>query len=138
MRSMGALQRRRRGSLHANHVAGGRSATCHGRAGLGAFAARWRGLLFASVVVSGCGGGGGGGSGPAPAPPPPPPPPAAIVVPEVTPEERFAGGDASTSLSNEEAFGQSPPAIQSNFSADANFKSGNQISATPMMAKGRS
>ena len=128
MRSMGALQRRRRGSPQANPAAaGGRSAACHWRTGLGAFAARGRGLLFASVVVSGCGGGGGGGSGPAPAPPPPPPPPAAIVVPEVTPEERFAGGDASTSLSNEEAFGQSPPAIQSDFSADANFKSGNQI-----------
>ena len=53
------------------------------------------------------------------------PPP--IVVPEVAAEERFPGGDASTSLSNEEAFGQSPPAIQSDFSADANFKSGNQI-----------
>ena len=86
----------------------------------------WAGLLLGS-----CGGGGGGGSSapppaPPPAPPEPPPPPP-IVVPEVTADERFPGGDATTSLSNDEAFGQSPDSIQRDFSADANFKSGNQI-----------
>ena len=49
------------------------------------------------------------------------------MVPETVPEERFPGGDATTSLSNDEAFGQSPSAIQQDFSADANFKAGNQI-----------
>ena len=53
--------------------------------------------------------------------------PAPIVVPDVTAAERFPGGDATTSLSNDEAFGQSPDSIQRDFSADANFKSGNQI-----------
>ena len=50
-----------------------------------------------------------------------------IAVPDVAAAERFSGGDATTPLSNEEAFGQAPPAIQSDFSADANFKSGNQL-----------
>ena len=45
----------------------------------------------------------------------------------MTVEERFPGGAATTSLSNDEAFGQSPTAVQQDFSADANFKSGNQI-----------
>ena len=49
------------------------------------------------------------------------------MVPAVDPAERFPGGDATTSLSNEEAFGQSPPAIARDFAADANFKSGNQL-----------
>ena len=88
-------------------------------------------LLAAGLLASACGGG-GGGSAPAPPPqppppPPPPPPPVEIVVPEVTDAERFPGGDATTSLSNDEAFGQSPDSIQRDFSADANFKSGNQI-----------
>ena len=49
------------------------------------------------------------------------------MVPEIAAEERFAGGDASTSLSNDEAFGQAPASIQQDFSADASFKSGNQL-----------
>ena len=49
------------------------------------------------------------------------------MVPDVDPAERFPGGDATISLSNEEAFGQSPPAIARDFAADANFKSGNQL-----------
>ena len=92
--------------------------------------ARW--VLFAAsgVLAAGCGGGGGGSSsGAAPEPtgtaPDPPPPP--IVVPETTAAERSPGGAATTSLSNDEAFGQSPEAIQQDFAADANFKSGNQI-----------
>ena len=48
-------------------------------------------------------------------------------MPELTDAERFPGGDATTSLSNDEAFGQSPESIQRDFAADANFKSGNQI-----------
>ena len=89
--------------------------------------AAWAGLL-----LGGCGGGGGGSAPPPPPPPPPPvspepPSPPPIVVPETTADERFPGGEATTSLSNEEAFGQSPEAIQQDFSADANFKSGNQI-----------
>ena len=48
-------------------------------------------------------------------------------MPDVVVAERFPGGDATTPLANEDAFGQAPPAIQSDFSADANFKSGNQI-----------
>lgn len=50
-----------------------------------------------------------------------------IVVPDLEANERRPGGDASTSLSNEDAFGQSPDAIRQDFTADANFKSGNQI-----------
>ena len=92
---------------------------------------RWRrgGWALACVVLAGCGGGGGGSAPAAPPPPPPPPPPPApaITVPEVDPAERFPGGDATTSLSNETAFSQSPPAIERDFSADANFKSGNQL-----------
>ena len=88
------------------------------------------GWLIALAALAGCGGGGGGGgsSPPAPTPPPPAPPaPPPIVVPDVETTERWPGGDASTSLSNEEAFGQSPDAIRQDFAADANFKSGNQI-----------
>ena len=48
-------------------------------------------------------------------------------MPAVAPAERFPGGDATTSLSNETAFSQSPPAIERDFAADANFKSGNQL-----------
>lgn len=48
-------------------------------------------------------------------------------MPELTDAERFPGGDATTSLSNDEAFGQAPESIQRDFAADANFKSGNQI-----------
>ena len=79
--------------------------------------------LFAMVA---CGGGGGGGGEPTPIPLPPPGPPP-IMVPDIQGTERWPGGDASTSLGNEEAFGQSPDAIRQDFSADANFKSGNQI-----------
>ena len=90
-------------------------------------------LAAAGLLLGGCGG--GGGSSPPPPPPEPapppttpePPPPPPVVVPETTAEERFPGGAATTSLSNDEAFGQSPEAIQQDFSADANFKSGNQI-----------
>lgn len=49
------------------------------------------------------------------------------MVPDIEITERWPGGDASTSLSNEEAFGQSPDAIRQDFGADANFKSGNHI-----------
>ena len=88
-------------------------------------------LAAAGGLLVGCGGGGGGSSPPPSSPSPPvstaPPPPPPIVVPETVPEERFPGGEATTSLSNDEAFGQSPSAIQQDFSADANFKSGNQI-----------
>ena len=50
-----------------------------------------------------------------------------IAVPEVAASERRPGGAASTTLTNDDAFGQSPDAIRQDFSADANFKSGNQI-----------
>ena len=50
-----------------------------------------------------------------------------IEAPEVEASERRPGGDASTTLTNDEAFGQSPDAIRQDFSADANFKSGNQV-----------
>ncbi len=50
-----------------------------------------------------------------------------IEAPEVEESERRPGGDASTTLTNDEAFGQSPDAIRQDFSADANFKSGNQV-----------
>lgn len=80
------------------------------------------------LLVVACGGGGSGGAGPVTQPPPPPPPPPPVsVVPELTVNERFSGGDAGTSLTNDEAFGQSPQQIQQDFSADANFKSGNAI-----------
>ena len=85
--------------------------------------------LGAGLLAAGCGGGGGGSAAPPPValPPPPPPPPPSFEVPAVVAAERFAGGAATTTLANEEAFGQAPPDIQSDFSADANFKSGNQI-----------
>lgn len=82
------------------------------------------------LLLSACGGGGSGGSGPVtqpPAPPPPPPPPPVSVVPELTAQERFSGGAAGTSVSNDQAFSQSPPAIQQDFSADASFKGGNAL-----------
>ncbi|MEM6999157.1 MAG: di-heme oxidoredictase family protein [Pseudomonadota bacterium] len=41
--------------------------------------------------------------------------------------EHLAGGDASTTLTNNDAFGQSPRSIQLNFALDANFKGGNAI-----------
>ncbi len=41
--------------------------------------------------------------------------------------EHRPGGDASSTLTNDEAFGQSPDALRQDFSADANFKSGNQV-----------
>ena len=100
---------------------------------------RFRALLLClSIVLSGCGGGGGGASPPPPTstnPPPPPPPdpdpepppPATIEAPEVEASERRPGGEASTTLTNDEAFGQSPDAIRQDFRADANFKSGNQV-----------
>ena len=85
-------------------------------------------LVCITLLATSCGGGGsGGGSGPVVQPPPPPPPPPVSVVPELTAEERFSGGMASTILTNEDAFGQSPEAIQQDFFADANFKSGNAI-----------
>ncbi|MEM7432882.1 MAG: di-heme oxidoredictase family protein, partial [Pseudomonadota bacterium] len=59
--------------------------------------------------------------------PPPPPPPPQSVVPDLTAGERFSGGAAGTSVSNDEAFSQAPPAIQQDFSDDANFKAGNAL-----------
>ena len=82
------------------------------------------------LAVAGCGGGGGPSQTPySPSSPSQPPTqePETIAVPEVATTELRPGGDASTTLSNDEAFGQSPEAIQRDFSADANFKSGNQI-----------
>ena len=82
------------------------------------------------LAVAGCGGGGGPSQTPYSPPSPSQPPtqePETIAVPEVATTELRPGGDASTTLSNDEAFGQSPEAIQRDFSADANFKSGNQI-----------
>ena len=92
-----------------------------------ASATRLMSWLCLVLAVAGCGG--GGGSSPTPIPPPPPsqPTPPPITVPDVAESERWPGGAASTSLANDEAFGQSPQAIVQDFSADANFKSGNQI-----------
>ena len=93
-------------------------------------------VLCLAFALCGCGGGGGGSTPPQPASAPPPdpqpqpppdPPPPTITAPAVEASERRPGGDASTTLTNDEAFGQSPDAIQRDFSADANFKSGNQI-----------
>ena len=103
-----------------------------GRSGFAATVPRYCALLaaIAGFLLSACGGG-GSSSPPPPSPPPPAPPetpsPPPIVVPEVTAAERFPGGDATTSLTNDEAFGQSPDSVKQDFSADANFKSGNQI-----------
>ncbi|MEM7277160.1 MAG: di-heme oxidoredictase family protein [Pseudomonadota bacterium] len=85
-------------------------------------------LISVCILITACGGGGSGGVGPVTQPPPPPPPPPPVnVVPDLTSAERFSGGDAGTTLTNEDAFGQSPAGIQQDFSADANFKSGNAI-----------
>ena len=103
-----------------------RALSCEGQAPR---APRLRALLSLSILLSGCGGGGGGES-PQPPPPtsaPPPESPVVITVPEVADSERRPGGAASTTLTNDEAFGQSPDAIRQDFSADANFKSGNQV-----------
>ncbi|MEM9620671.1 MAG: di-heme oxidoredictase family protein [Pseudomonadota bacterium] len=91
--------------------------------------------LLVAAVLSACGGGGGGGGGgPSPTPPPStnpppedPPPQNEIVVPDLHPSENLSGGDASTDLLNEDAFGQAPRAIQTDFAKDANFKGGNAI-----------
>jgi len=82
--------------------------------------------IAVAMLTSACGGGGSGGAGPVTQPPPPPPPPVS-VVPDLTADERFSGGNAGTSLTNDEAFSQAPQAIQQDFDADANFKSGNAI-----------
>ena len=105
---------------------------CKGSFGAGGASVRFALIALgigASLLAPGCGGGGGGSAAPPPAAPPPspPPPPASIDVPDVVAAERFPGGAATTPLANEEAFGQAPPDIQSDFSADANFKSGNHI-----------
>ncbi|MEM7284538.1 MAG: di-heme oxidoredictase family protein, partial [Pseudomonadota bacterium] len=81
------------------------------------------GAMFA--WLAGCGGGGSSGVPPTTAPPDPPPP--INVVPPLSAEERFSAGMASTTITNEDAFGQSPEAIQQDFAADANFKGGNAI-----------
>ncbi|MEM8983703.1 MAG: di-heme oxidoredictase family protein [Pseudomonadota bacterium] len=84
----------------------------------------------ALAAVTACGGGGSGGAGPVtqnPVPPPPTPTPPTNVVPPLTSAERFSGGAAGTTVSNDQAFSQAPPAIQQNFVADGNFKSGNAI-----------
>jgi len=89
-------------------------------------------ITVASVsLLAACGGGGSGGAGPVtqpppPSPPPPPPPPIS-VVPDLTAAERFSGGDANTALTNADAFGQAPAAIQFDFDADGDFKVGNSI-----------
>lgn len=88
-------------------------------------AAAGLGLLLAS-----CGGGGGSASpGPTPPPaPPPPPPPPVSVVPDLTAAERFSGGAAGTTVTNNTlAFSLAPDAIESDFALDANFKGGNAI-----------
>ena len=86
-------------------------------------------LAGIAMLAAACGGGGSGGAGPVtqPPPPPPPPPPPVSVVPDLPAGERFSGGAASTPLTNEDAFGQSPAAIQQDFSEDANFKGGNAL-----------
>ncbi|MEO0423854.1 MAG: di-heme oxidoredictase family protein [Pseudomonadota bacterium] len=80
-----------------------------------------------SAGGGGTGGGGGGGEVAPPPDPPPDPEPPPDPVPVLTAGERFSGGAASTTLSNERAFSDSPQAIQEDFSADANFKGGNAI-----------
>ena len=96
-----------------------------------------RTFILASIglLVVACGGGGSGGSGPVtqPPPPPPPPPPPVSVVPDLTAQERFSGGEANTDLTNEEAFGQAPLEIQFDFSAD-----GTQYSGTRETGRARS
>ncbi|MEM9322793.1 MAG: di-heme oxidoredictase family protein [Pseudomonadota bacterium] len=85
-------------------------------------------LTVLLTSLQACGGGGSGGSGPVTQGPPPPPPPSDPVVPPLTAAERFSGGAAGTSVnSNNVAFSQAPPGIQSNFTLDANFKGGNAI-----------
>ncbi|MEM6817534.1 MAG: di-heme oxidoredictase family protein [Pseudomonadota bacterium] len=79
------------------------------------------------VAIAGCGGGGGGGSAPPDPIGTPPPPPPEPVVPPLTSVERFSGDQAGTSVSNDQAFSQAPPAIQRDFAADANFKGGNAL-----------
>lgn len=49
------------------------------------------------------------------------------VAPPLVDGEHRSGGDASTNVFNEDAFGQSPRAIQVDFAADANHKGGNAI-----------
>ncbi|MEL7449460.1 MAG: di-heme oxidoredictase family protein [Pseudomonadota bacterium] len=91
-------------------------------------------VAFAVGLAAGCGGGGGGGSDspalpdpPPTAQPPPTPDPPTSTAPELTSGERFSGGAAGTSASNEQAFSKAPPAIEADFTDDANFKSGNAI-----------
>ncbi|MEM8768446.1 MAG: di-heme oxidoredictase family protein [Pseudomonadota bacterium] len=87
-----------------------------------------------ALVSAACGGGGGGSdnppppvAGPADPDPPVPDPDPPSVVPPVLASERFSGGDASTSVSNERAFGQRPEAIEQDFELDGTFTAGNAI-----------
>lgn len=87
-------------------------------------------LLCFIVTTAACGG--GGGNAPAAALPAPIPQPILlpitnVVVPEATSQERFSGGQASTSRRNEDAFGQLPDGLEQNFEIEGNFKSGNAI-----------
>lgn len=89
-------------------------------------------LVTALIIMSltACGGGGGGSSASTSAPTPTPTPtptPSTPIVPPVVALERLSGGAATTEATNQTAFGQSPNVVQSNFAADANFKSGNLI-----------
>ncbi|MEO0576312.1 MAG: di-heme oxidoredictase family protein [Pseudomonadota bacterium] len=84
-------------------------------------------LTLSTLLVSACGGGGSGGAGPVTQTPPPSLPPSGPIIPTLTAAERFSGADAGTSLNNDQAFSQSPRAIQQDFFQDANFKGGNAI-----------
>ncbi|MEL6870869.1 MAG: di-heme oxidoredictase family protein [Pseudomonadota bacterium] len=84
-------------------------------------------LTLSTAFITACGGGGSGGAGPVTQPPPPSPPPSGSQIPELTAAERFSGADAGTALTNDQAFSQSPRAIQQDFFADGNFKGGNAI-----------
>lgn len=105
-------------------------------------------VLASLLLVTACGGG-GGSSTPAPTPSPTPTP-APTPTPTPTPmpgqpddglaalspttpdaSEHLAGGNATTTLANADAFGQRPAAIASNFELDANFTSGDHIFRTP-------
>ncbi|MEM7364404.1 MAG: di-heme oxidoredictase family protein [Pseudomonadota bacterium] len=85
--------------------------------------------MFTVLALGGCGGGGGSPTPVSQPPDPPEPDPEPVItVPPSSAEERFSGGDASTTVNgNDEAFGQAPRAIQQAFALDANFKLGNAI-----------
>ena len=98
-----------------------------------------------TLVVS-CGGGGGGSTPaptptpsptPAPAPTPTPTPPPApttdhsglppLTATEIVDGEHLSGGDATTAITNDEAFGQMPNSVRDNFRQRANFAAGNFV-----------